>query len=122
MRRFSRLLAGLVLAAGVMGGALSPAAAESRQYGTWVGAVESHGSHYDYVGRPCPVEAESCIEVVTRYRIVPSSRQAVLALPGFAGGTARLEGFVLLRGDSQHQGDLVVRRVTPAPDPAPTPV
>ena len=122
MRRFSRLLAGLVLAAGLMGGAISPASAETRQVGTWVGAVERHGNHYDYVGRPCPVEVDFCIAALYRYRIVPTSRQAVLALPQVAGGTASLEGFLVPRGDRQHQGVLAVHRVTPAPEPAPPPV
>ena len=122
MRRFSKLLAALVLAVGLMGGATSPASAETRQYGTWVGTVESHGNHYDYVGRPCPVEVDVCIAAVYRYRIVPASRQAALALPEVAGGNASLEGFLITRGDRQHQGVLVVYRVTPAPDPAPTPV
>ena len=115
MRRFSTLLAGLVLVVGLMAGATSPASAEIRQFGTWVGAVERHGDHFDYVGRPCPVEVDFCIAAVYRYRIVPASGQALLALPGVAGGTASLEGFLIPFGDGQHQGVLVVRRVTPAP-------
>ncbi len=121
MRRCLRLLAGLVLAAGLLAGAMSPASAETRQVGTWVGAVEAHGNHYDYVGRPCPVEVDVCIAAVYRYRIVPASRQAALALPAVAGGNASLEGFLTTRGARQHQGVLVVHRVTPAPGPAPTP-
>ncbi len=117
MRRISRLLVGLVLAAGLMGGAVSPASAQTRPSGTWVGVVESHGNHFDYVGRPCPVEVDVCIAVVHRYRIAPVTGQALLALPGVAGGPASLEGYLITRGDRQHQGVLVVSRVTPAPGP-----
>ncbi len=126
MRRFVRLLAAAVLAAGVMGGvmggAMSSASAETRQSGTWVGAVERHGNHYDYVGRACPVEVDICIAAVVRYRIAPSSREAALALPRVAGGHARLEGYLIAYGDREHQGVLVVHRVTPAPGPVPSPV
>ncbi len=115
MRRFSRLVAGLVLAGGLMVGAMSPATAQTKQFGTWVGAVESHGRHYDYVGRPCPIEVDFCIAAIYRYRIVPANRQAALALPGVAGDNARLEGYLITRSDGQHQGVLVVHRVTPAP-------
>ncbi len=115
MRRFTRVLAGLVLAAGLTVGALSPAAAATQQYGTWVGAVEPHGHHYDYVGQPCPVEIDVCIAAIYSYRIAPVTRQAALALPGVAGGNARLEGYLIARSDGQHQGVLVVHRVTPVP-------
>ncbi len=119
MRRFVRLLAAMTLAAGVMGGAMSSAAAQVRPTGTWVGAVERHGTHYDYVGRACPVEVDICIAAVVRYRIVPSSVQAALALPGVAGRNARIEAYLIAQGDREHQGFLVAHRVTPAPGPAP---
>lgn len=122
MGRFMRLLAAMVLAAGVMGGAMSSAAAEAQQSGKWVGAVERDRGHFDYVGRACPVEVEVCIAVVVRYRIVPTSRQAALALPRVAGGSAGLEGYLIAQGDQEHQGVLVVHRVTPAPSSGPSPV
>ncbi|HVF15025.1 MAG TPA: hypothetical protein VM942_10520 [Acidimicrobiales bacterium] len=119
-RRILRLLVGVVMVAGVMSGAMSSASARERQSGTWVGMVEPHGSHYDYVGRACPVEADFCIAMVVRYRIVPVTRQAAQALPGVAGGTASLEGSLVTRGDRQHNGTLFVERVVPAPPPSPT--
>jgi hypothetical protein len=83
--------------------------------GTWVGDVVRHGSHFDYVGRPCPVEVDVCAEFVARYRIVPVTAQAFLALPTVAGGPARLTGRLLTYSDAEHQGILFVSRVEAAP-------
>ncbi len=113
MRRLARLLVAMVLTAGVLAGAATSASAETREWGTWVGAVEHHGSHLDYVGRPCPVEAEVCAAFVARYRIVPVTRQARSDLPAAAGETATLEGFLVPRGDGTHQGLLFVSEVGP---------
>ncbi|HEX2047190.1 MAG TPA: hypothetical protein VHF27_05465 [Acidimicrobiales bacterium] len=104
----ARLLAAVVLTAAVLTGAATAASAESREWGTWVGRVERHGAHFDYVGRPCPVEAEVCAAFVARYRIVPLTREARTDLPAAAGGTATLEGFLVPRGDGTHHGLLFV--------------
>ena len=117
LRRFMMLLAAMFVAATVTGGAMASASADTRPAGNWVGTVEQHGSHYDYVGRACPVEVEICIAVEARYRIYPSTRQAAQALPTVAGGTANLEGYLLSRHDGAHSGFLIVSRVTPAPSP-----
>ncbi|MCA1692807.1 MAG: hypothetical protein ABR540_15800 [Acidimicrobiales bacterium] len=109
------MLVAILLAGGVMAGAMSTAsAAPARQSGTWVGVVEQHGNHFDYVGRPCPVEVEVCAAFVARYRIVPVSRAARQALPEVSGGTARLEGVLVTRGDRVHHGILFVAHVAPA--------
>ena len=108
MRGLARFVAAMLLTVGVLAGSATSASAETREWGTWVGAVEQHGSHFDYVGRPCPVEAEVCAAFVARYRIVPVTRQARAALPAAAGGTATLEGFLVLRGDGTHHGLLFV--------------
>jgi len=102
-----------------MGGAMSSASAQTRQSGTWVGTVERHGSHFDYVGSPCPVETEVCIAIEVRYRIVPVTRQANQALPRVAGQSASLEGSLVSRSDRDHAGTLLVERVGPVPTPPP---
>ncbi len=118
IRHLARFLVVIVLAAGVLVGAGSPASAQARQRGTWVGAVEQHGAHYDYVGRPCPVEVEVCAAFVARYRIVPVTREAWRELPGAAGGTAALEGFLVTRADRVHHGVLFVYDVDAMEEPA----
>jgi hypothetical protein len=89
-------------------------AAAERESGTWVGEVVAHERHYDYEGSPCPVEAEECILIVVRYRIVAVTDQARRALPQVAGGVARLTGTLVSRSDGDHAGTLYVRRVAPA--------
>ena len=111
MKNLARVVAAVLLTAAVLAGTATTASAETRQFGTWVGAVEQHGSHFDYIGRPCPVEAEVCAAFVARYRIVPVTRQARAALPAAAGGTATLEGFLVLRSDGVHHGLLFVSDV-----------
>jgi hypothetical protein len=90
------------------------AAAVERQSGTWAGQVVAHERHYDYEGSPCPVEAEQCIMIVVRYRIVAVTDQAREALPRVAGGAARLTGTLDSRSNGEHAGTLYVRRVRPA--------
>ena len=111
MRGLARFLAAMLLTGVVLAGAATSASAETREWGTWVGTVERHGSHYDYVGRPCPVEAEVCAAFVARYRIVPITREARNDLAAAAGGT--LEGFLVPRGDGTHHGLLFVSDVGP---------
>jgi hypothetical protein len=114
MRGLTRVLAAVLLTGGVLAGPAATASAETTEHGTWVGAVERHGTHFDYVGRPCPVEAEVCAAFIARYRIVPLTREARTALAAAAGGTAALEGFLVPRGDGAHQGLLFVYSVNQA--------
>ncbi len=118
MRSVARVLAVVVVTGGVLVGSASPASAQTRQWGTWVGAVEQHGAHLDYVGRPCPVEVEVCAAFVARYRIVPVTREARRQLPGAVGGTAALGGFLVPRGDGTHHGLLFVYDVDAVEEPA----
>ena len=79
---------------------------------TWVGQVEKHGRHYDYLGRSCPIEStDACPDYVVRYQIVPSSTQAARALPKVAGHRARLIGHKELVREPGHNGTLVVSEV-----------
>jgi hypothetical protein len=96
--------------------AAAPAAAdpadrsERRERKTWVGQVERHGRHFDYVGSPCP-EGEICAQYVARYRIVPTTWQAARALRRAEGQSARLTGRLFPSRDPDHQGRLMVSRV-----------
>jgi hypothetical protein len=91
---------------------------------TWVGQIERHSRHYDYIGRSCPMEeTEPCPDYTVRYQIVPSSTQAARALPKVAGHRAKLIGHKELVREPGHNGTLVVSEVDSdrAPrDPVPT--
>ena len=79
---------------------------------TWVGQVEKHGRHYDYIGRSCPIEStDACPDYVVRYQIVPASAQATRALPKVAGHRARLIGHRELVREPGHNATLVVSEV-----------
>jgi hypothetical protein len=108
------------LVAGPAGAGASPAAQE-----VWVGQVQRHARHFDYVGQPCPADpATMCAMYVADYRIVPVTRQAARALPRMAGRTARLFGHLQPGRVAHHQGKLVVTRVeanNPPPPPPPPP-
>ena len=79
---------------------------------TWVGDVEKHGRHYDYIGLSCPIEEEdSCPSYTVRYEIVPTSAQAARALPKVAGHRARLIGHRELVRKPRHNGTLMVSEV-----------
>ena len=79
---------------------------------TWVGQVERHARHYDYIGRSCPLEeTEPCPDYTVRYQIVPSSAEAARALPRVAGHRARLIGHRELVREPGHNGTLVVSEV-----------
>ena len=79
---------------------------------TWVGQIERHSRHYDYIGRSCPLEeTEPCPDYTVRYQIVPSSTQAARALPKVAGHRARLIGHRELVREPGHNGTLVVSQV-----------
>ena len=79
---------------------------------TWVGRVEKHGRHYDYLGRSCPLESEDgCPDYAVTYEIVPTSTQAARALPKVAGHRARLIGHKELVRKPGHSGTLMVSEV-----------
>jgi hypothetical protein len=79
--------------------------------GTWVGQVEHHDAHFDYVGSPCPTEAKFCILTIARYRIVPITGQAQEALPSMSGRKAQLQGTLVKTDEGTHQGALFVQRI-----------
>jgi len=111
-RRVSILLTVATVALlGFIPGAVAQEAVES---GTWRGMVVEHSDHFDYVGSPCPVQADFCIMAIYTYEIVPVTRQAAAALPRVAGRQASLTGYLVPADDDQHQGILYVDRVTPA--------
>lgn len=86
------------------------AAADADQ--TWVGRVEKHGRHYDYLGRSCPLESDSpCPSYQVTYEIVPTTPQAARALPKVAGHRARLIGHKELVRRPGHNGTLMVSEV-----------
>lgn len=116
--RCRRRLAGAValalsLGVGPFWGPASPvAAAPGDEEQTWYGTVEEHGRHYDYLGRPCPVEErDPCPEYEVTYEIVPTTTQAARALPKVAGQRARLIGYRQLVRKPRHSGTLMVSRV-----------
>jgi hypothetical protein len=97
----------------VAGPAARPAGAQTTgDDQTWVGQVERHGRHYDYIGRSCPLEeTEPCPDYTVRYQIVPSSTQAARALPRVAGHRAKLIGHRELVREPGHNATLVVSQV-----------
>ena len=102
------MVASLAFAAAGTAGAATQTTSRT---GTWVGQVERNGSHFDYVGRACPVEEEICIDILATYPIVPQTLQAWSMLPQVAGGTARLTGTLVTVGDTSK---LLVRQVSKA--------
>jgi hypothetical protein len=79
---------------------------------TWFGDVEKHGRHYDYLGRPCPIEeSDPCPEYEVTYEIVPTTAQAARALPKVAGHRARLIGHRQSIRKPRHSGTLMVSEV-----------
>jgi hypothetical protein len=103
----------LALTVTVFGGAAATAGAQTGgTEQTWVGQVEKHGRHYDYIGRSCPIESEDpCPSYIVRYEIVPSSAQAARALPKVDGHRARMIGHKELVRQPGHSGTLVVSEV-----------
>lgn len=92
-----------------------PSAAASHtvvEQGTWRGVVERHFNHFDYIGSPCPIQAQQCIQVIVRYRIVPVTWQAAFALPRVSGRQVFLRGALDPRPFRGHQGVLYVWRVS----------
>ncbi|HVW31206.1 MAG TPA: hypothetical protein VHL53_01595 [Acidimicrobiia bacterium] len=113
MDRRRRLAGVAALVVLTFGGAAPGARAQtSTDDQTWVGQVEKHGRHYDYLGRSCPIEStDPCPNYVVRYQIVPASTQAARALPTVAGHRARLIGHKELVRDTGHNATLVVSEV-----------
>lgn len=110
MRRLA--MVAVVMAVGLFA-VVSPAAAvkAAPEGDNFRGFVEQRGDHYDYVGSPCPVDAEACILAIYTYRIVPVTPQAARALDRVSGGVARLTGVLESTGDAEHQGTLYVWRI-----------
>jgi hypothetical protein len=100
------------LTATTLAGSAVRAGAAPGQDSTWVGEVEKHGRHYDYIGRSCPIDSdEVCPQYVVRYEIIPTSAQAARALPKVAGHRARLIGHRELVRQPGHNGTLMVSEV-----------
>ena len=108
-------MVGLSLLGGTVGAGAQVQGPPVTQAGTWVGEVVRHDGHFDYVGSPCPIEAEVCILSIARYLIVPTTAQAAQALPRVAGARATLAGRLLPLSAGAHQGILLVSGVAPAP-------
>ena len=89
--------------------------------GIWMGELERHGRHWDYVGRACPMSSEICTTDVVRYRINPTTAQARQALKSQAGGPAVVWGKLRPAKDRGHRGVLVARQIAAATETA-TPV
>jgi hypothetical protein len=80
--------------------------------GVWVGQIERHGKHYDYVGSPCPVDAGGfCITQVVRYRINPKTAEARSALKNYKGGQGAIWAERRPAKDRGHDGLLVARDI-----------
>ena len=107
-RRLRRIVGAVTLAVTAsVGFGLSAGAQTTGDDQTWVGQVEKHGRHYDYIGRSCPLEeTDPCPDYTVRYQIVPTTTQAARALPKVAGHRARL----IYRAPG-HNGTLVVSEV-----------
>jgi hypothetical protein len=112
-RRFFTLLALLSIATLGVTAPASATQASSLRYGTWEGQVERHGDHFDYVGLPCPIEEDICIQIIVHYRIVPLTSEAAKALPKVEGQRAQLEGALDSTSDGTHSGTLYVKKVIP---------
>jgi hypothetical protein len=101
----------MALGAGPFGVWVPSAEAVPDDEKTWVGDVERHGRHYDYVGPACAVEDSECPDYTVRYEIVPTSTQAARALPKVAGHEAELLGHRELIRKPRHSGTLMVSEV-----------
>jgi len=112
-RRLRRIVGAVTLAVTAsVGFGLSAGAQTTGDDQTWVGQVEKHGRHYDYIGRSCPLEeTDPCPDYTVRYQIVPTTTQAARALPKVAGHRARLIGHRELVREPGHNGTLVVSEV-----------
>jgi hypothetical protein len=109
----------VMLGIGPPAGSFRAAAApgtEIDQDETWVGDVERHGRHFDYLGAPCPIERmDDCPDYEVRYEIVPTTAQAARTLPKVAGRRAWLIGHRELIRKPRHSGTLMVSEVQTKP-------
>jgi hypothetical protein len=97
------------LAAGPADAAVRAKPSKTQQ---WIGRVERHGGHFDYVGQPCPVGAGMlCANYVAHYRISAQNPAAAKALRQVAGGQARLRARFGTAHDRTHQGTLLATTV-----------
>jgi hypothetical protein len=121
----TRLLKYVAVMAVALTGLAVPAASAATKAApdqTWIGQVQRHGNHFDYVGRPCPVGVGMlCANYVAHYRIVPRNAAAGRVLRRLDGQQARLEG-TLKRNQKPgpHNGALSVHRVQAWPPPPAT--
>jgi hypothetical protein len=79
---------------------------------TWIGVVERHAGHFDYVGQPCPVGTGMlCANYVAHYRIVAQNAAAAKAVRQVAGRQALLRARFSPVHDNNHQGTLLASSV-----------
>jgi hypothetical protein len=110
--RAYRTIGAVALAVGLSGPLGAPVRAAPGNDQTWVGDVERHGRHYDYLGRSCPIEeSDPCPTYEVRYEIVPTTAQAARALPKVDGHRARLIGYREPVRRPGHNGTLMVSEV-----------
>jgi hypothetical protein len=119
-------LLALVLVAGGPAGAASkakkPKQPKPHASGVWVGQLERHGKHWDYVGQACPIDGLSvCAASVVRYRINPTTAEARAALKGFTGGSGGVWGDLRPAKDKGHRGMLNAKQISTAAKNPPTP-
>jgi hypothetical protein len=118
----SRLFKYVAVLAVALTGLAAPAASAATKPApdqTWIGQVQRHGNHFDYVGQPCPVGAGMlCANYVAHYRIVPLNAAAGRALQRVNGRQARLEGLLSPnQKPGPHNGTLKVHKVQAWPPP-----
>ena len=102
----------LTMGAGPFAGSVPTAGAMPEDEKTWVGDVERHGRHYDYIGRSCPIEqTDPGPDYIVRYEIVPTTTQAARALPTVEGHRARMVGHKEAVRKPGHNGMLMVSEV-----------
>lgn len=108
-------LTATALGAGPASAAVGTAApSKSSKTQTWIGQVQRHGGHFDYVGQPCPVGAGMlCANYVAHYHIVPQSPAVEKALRQVTGGQARIQARFSPKHDRTHQGTLLASAVAP---------
>lgn len=96
------------------------AAVQKPKNQVWVGQVQRHRTHFDYVGKPCPDGTGIlCADYVAHYRIVALNSTARRALRRLNGQEARLLGRLTPARDAGHEGTLLVKRVKTSSAPAP---
>jgi hypothetical protein len=117
--RLFRCLALVALAVSAFGVSAAGAVPAKSQDHTWIGQIQRHGNHYDYVGQPCPVgEGMLCANYVARYRVDPQNNAARWVLARVSGGQARLLGQLTpARKPGPYQGTLRVHSVQAWPPP-----